>query len=82
MVSSTTASLVVSSGPDPPGDLAEFLTLSLWDSLDAVRAFAGEDVERAVFYPEDDHWLIERDPLARHYLVAAASAHADHPAGS
>lgn len=64
------------------GDLAEFLTLSLWDSLDAVRAFAGEDVERAVFYPEDDHWLIERDPLARHYLVAAASAHADHPAGS
>src|SRR5665809_130355 len=32
-----------------------------WDSLDAVKAFAGEDYETAVFYPEDDRFLVERD---------------------
>ena len=35
-------------------DRAEFVMVTLWDSLEAVRAFAGEDVEAAVFYPEDD----------------------------
>jgi heme-degrading monooxygenase HmoA len=49
------------------GDRAEVLTVSLWDSLDAVRGFAGEDVERAVFYPEDDAYLVERDLTARHW---------------
>ncbi len=55
------------------GDRAEFLTLSLWESLEAIRGFAGEDVERAVFYPEDDRYLIERDLVARHYVVAGAA---------
>src|SRR5690349_7007087 len=36
------------------GDRAEFVTLTFWDSMDAVRGFAGDDVERAVFYPDDD----------------------------
>jgi heme-degrading monooxygenase HmoA len=31
------------------GERAEFLTMSLWDSLEAIRAF-GEDAERAVYY--------------------------------
>ena len=30
------------------GDRTEFITLSLWDSLDAIRAFAGDDIEAAV----------------------------------
>jgi heme-degrading monooxygenase HmoA len=54
-------------------DLAErteFLTFTLWDSLDAVRAFAGDDVEAAVFYPEDDRYLVERDNIVAHYEVA------------
>jgi heme-degrading monooxygenase HmoA len=54
-------------------DRAEVLTLSLWESLDAIRGFAGDDVERAVFYPEDDRYLVERDLVARHYVVAAAT---------
>jgi heme-degrading monooxygenase HmoA len=29
----------------------EFVMVSLWSSMDDVRAFAGDDVERAVFYP-------------------------------
>ena len=51
------------------GDEAEFLTLTFWDSLDAVRAFAGPDVDRAVYYPEDDAYLLEKDPTVAHYDV-------------
>ena len=51
------------------GDEVEFVMLTLWDSLDAVKAFAGEQYEVAVFYPEDDRFLIERDETATHYVV-------------
>jgi hypothetical protein len=36
---------------------------------DSIRAFAGEDIEQAVFYPEDDRFLVERDVTVRHYEV-------------
>ena len=36
----------------------EFIALSLWESVDAIRAFAGEDIEAAVLYPEDERYLI------------------------
>src|SRR5712671_3184864 len=48
---------------------AEFLIISLWDSMDAVRRFAGEDPERAVFYPEDDRYLVARDDHVTHFEV-------------
>lgn len=51
------------------GDRAEFLLVSLWVSIDAVRAFAGEDVGTAVFYPEDEAFLIDRETTANHYDV-------------
>ena len=51
------------------GDRTEFLTFSLWDSRDAIRGFAGDDIETAVYYPEDDRYLVERDPTVRHYEV-------------
>ena len=47
----------------------EFFLVSLWDSWDAVRAFAGPTPERAVFYPEDDRFLVERDNHVDHYEV-------------
>jgi heme-degrading monooxygenase HmoA len=49
------------------GDRCEFVTVSLWDSLDDVRGFAGDDVGRAVFYPEDDRFLVERELTVRHW---------------
>ncbi len=55
-------------------DRAEFLLLSLWDSEDAVRAFAGEEPQRAVFYPEDDRFLVEKDTAVGHYQVLEGSA--------
>jgi heme-degrading monooxygenase HmoA len=53
------------------GDVTEFVMVTLWDSLDAVKAFAGEEHETAVFYPEDDRFLVERDLTSAHYEVAA-----------
>ena len=51
-------------------DRCEFMMLTMWESLEAVKAFAGEDHEVAVFYPEDDRFLIRRDEVATHYEVA------------
>jgi heme-degrading monooxygenase HmoA len=52
------------------GDRTEFITLTFWDSLDAVRAFAGDPVDRAVFYPDDDRFLVAREEHVRHFEVA------------
>ena len=52
-------------------DRTEFLAFTLWDSLDSIRAFAGDDIEKAVYYPEDEQYLIERGPTVLHYEVAA-----------
>ena len=54
------------------GELTEFVTFTLWESLDAVKAFAGDDYETAVYYPEDDRYLVERDEKCAHYEVSAA----------
>ena len=48
----------------------EVVTLSFWSSLDDVRGFAGEQVETAVFYPEDEDFLLERELTVTHYEVA------------
>jgi heme-degrading monooxygenase HmoA len=48
-------------------DRAEFLLITLWQSEDAVRRFAGDDIEKAVFYPEDDRFLIARDERVDHF---------------
>jgi len=48
----------------------EFLTLSLWDGIDAIRAFAGEDIDAAVLYPEDERYLIGGESRTVHYEVA------------
>jgi hypothetical protein len=51
------------------GDRAEIETIIFFDSLDAVHAFAGDDIARARFYPEDDRYLVERDLTVTHYDV-------------
>ena len=45
----------------------EFLLLTLWESWDAIRTFAGPDYEQAVYYPEDDKFLIDCGPRVLHY---------------
>lgn len=58
------------------GDRTHFLLLSLWESMESIRAFAGDDVERARYYPEDTAFLLELEPRVTHYDVVA------HPSGS
>jgi uncharacterized protein YndB with AHSA1/START domain/heme-degrading monooxygenase HmoA len=48
----------------------ELLTLSWWSDLDAIRAFAGDDIEVAKYYPEDDEYLLDREPTVAHFEVA------------
>jgi heme-degrading monooxygenase HmoA len=55
------------------GDRAEICCVSFWESWDGVRAFAGDEPERAVFYPEDDRFLVERDLTVAHYTVYAST---------
>lgn len=50
----------------------EFVMLTLWDSMESIVAFAGEYPEKAVFYPKDERFLVERDLTAAHYEVQAA----------
>ena len=56
------------------GDRAEFLLISLWDSPESIQGFAGPDPERAVFYPEDERFLIERDERVDHFEVVHLSS--------
>ena len=51
------------------GDRTEFITLSMWDSVDAIKSFAGEDIEAAVLYPEDERYLIDGESRVTHYDV-------------
>jgi heme-degrading monooxygenase HmoA len=65
------------------GEHCEVMLISLWESMDAVRAFAGENPDRSVYYPEDEHFLLQMEPLVRHYEVAEqidAGAEATAPA--
>ncbi|NIM51345.1 MAG: antibiotic biosynthesis monooxygenase [Gemmatimonadales bacterium] len=54
------------------GDEAHFVITSLWESLDAIKAFAGEDIDRARYYPEDAEYLLELEPTVTHYEVLTA----------
>jgi heme-degrading monooxygenase HmoA len=51
------------------GDEVEFLVVSLWATLNDLRNFAGQDPEVAVYFPEDEKYLLEIEPNVRHYDV-------------
>ena len=68
----------------PVGDLVEVVTLSLWESMDDVRRFAGDEPGVAVFYPGDDDLLVEKDAHVDHHEVVDADldpAFLTRPAG-
>jgi len=61
------------------GDVTHFVLTTLWDSLEAIRAFAGDDVTRARYYPEDDDYLLEREPSVTHFEVLMVEMTAAEP---
>lgn len=54
------------------GERAHFLLLTLWEDLEAIKAFAGDEYEHAVYYPQDKEYLLEMEPLVQHYQVLLA----------
>jgi len=50
-------------------DGVEFVTLTLFDCMDAVRAFAGDDYEKAVIAPEGRRLLSRFDERSAHYEI-------------
>jgi heme-degrading monooxygenase HmoA len=57
----------------PDGDVVHFVTLTFWSDMKVIRAFAGDDVERAKYYPEDKDFLLEFEPAVTHYSVVGRS---------
>jgi antibiotic biosynthesis monooxygenase (ABM) superfamily enzyme len=53
------------------GDEVEFVTLLRFDSMDAVKEFAGADKSKPVIFPKAER-LIARMERARHYRIAIA----------
>jgi len=51
--------------------VTHFLLLTLWDSVDAIKRFAGEDYACAKYYPADDEFLLEREACVQHFEVLA-----------
>jgi len=48
---------------------AHFMMISLWDSFEAIKTFAGEDISRTRLYPDDNDFLIRYDSKVTHYEV-------------
>lgn len=59
------------------GPIAHFQLISTWDSFDAIKQFAGEDYERARYYPDDVDFLLEREPMVTHFEVLDTAVESD-----
>jgi hypothetical protein len=51
------------------GEVAHYDLITLWDSIEAIKRFAGEDYETARYYPEDDAFLLEKEAGVFHSTV-------------
>lgn len=51
----------------PDGNVVHVEMLTLWEDIEAIRRFAGDEVERAKYYDFDDDYLLEKEPRALHF---------------
>jgi heme-degrading monooxygenase HmoA len=49
------------------GQYCDFWTVTKWDSFDSITKFAGEDLNKAKYYPDDSKYLLEFEPTVQHY---------------
>jgi len=54
------------------GRNTELLLLPLWRSMDDIKGFAGEDVEKAVYPPVDNEFILDLAPTVDHYEIGVA----------
>ncbi len=57
-------------------DVAHFLLVTHWDSMESVKKFAGDRPEKAKYYPEDDNFLLEKEETSALYEVFFESSDA------
>jgi len=57
------------------GEVAHFTLTSFWDSVEAIKRFAGEPCDVARYYPEDDEYLLERETSVTHGEVLMLVLH-------
>jgi len=50
-------------------DIAHFLLVTIWDSLESIKKFAGSEPELAKYYPEDDDFLLGKEKYTSMYEV-------------
>ncbi len=48
-----------------------FTLITYWENMGVIRNFAGAALDKAKYYPEDDHFLLEFEEKVRHYEVFA-----------
>lgn len=53
------------------GNIGHFTLITFWASLDVIRNFAGDNFEKAKYYPEDDDFLLEFEDKVVHHEVFA-----------
>lgn len=53
------------------GEVVHFETLTFWSDEASIRAFAGEPIDAAKYYPEDHDFLLEFEPTVTHHAVVA-----------
>jgi heme-degrading monooxygenase HmoA len=49
------------------GKTTEFTVISYWESREAIKKFAGEDIEKTHFLPKDPQYLLELEPKVKHF---------------
>lgn len=59
------------------GEETHFLTVTHWDSESSIRRFAGDDLLKAKYYPEDADYLLEFEPEVKHFSVVASQSRDD-----
>ncbi len=51
------------------GDIAHFLLVTIWDTIEAVQKFAGDNPAKAKYYPEDEVFLLEKEASSLNHQV-------------
>ena len=51
---------------------AHFNLITYWENMEVIKNFAGQDFEKAKYYPEDDNFLLEFEEKVQHYEVFAS----------
>jgi heme-degrading monooxygenase HmoA len=53
------------------GDEGHFTLITYWENIELIKNFAGDDFEKAKYYPEDDNFLLEFEEHVEHFEVFA-----------